>query len=265
MNTERLIEVAAFDGFTGSIETMIHPTDKYNIEHFAQDDWPRFIELVNLLSPRDSEIMLLYAVLQKRPTDLSILFGKAGHRAEEDLHKAAHKLAGLIAFGPEPSIDDLNTVLSRHGLTHVGKFPFAAFIRRYARCRDFQEMARMMKARGWRVAMSKAFKLLHAAEGREAGLIAGWLLWLVDGSNPRGKGWRGRKRCGREHKLGPTVFRTNTVRYGTNDKKLLKPGQSLDQTVSIGVGASTKGGFGQCVATTKIKRHMKFVLRGMNA
>src|ERR1700690_1853527 len=96
---------------TLSLETHSQPTDKYEIAHFARDDWPRFSELVNLLSPRDSEIMLLYAVLQKRPTDLSILFGKAGHRAEEDLHKAAHKVAGLINFGPLPDIGTIEGIL----------------------------------------------------------------------------------------------------------------------------------------------------------
>src|ERR1017187_9847811 len=96
-----------------SIETHSHPLDKYEIANFAADDPKRFHELVELLSPRDQEIILLFAVLQKRPTDLSILFGKAGHRAEEDLHKAAHKLAGLIEFRELPDPERISRILRR--------------------------------------------------------------------------------------------------------------------------------------------------------
>src|ERR1700678_1792269 len=62
----------------GSIETLGPAIDKYELSDFAQEDWPRFSQLISHLSPRDQEIMLLFAVLRKRPTDLSILFGKAG-------------------------------------------------------------------------------------------------------------------------------------------------------------------------------------------
>ena len=76
---ERWIGIESCDGI--SVETRGEALDKYEIANFARDDWPRFVELVAYLSPRDQEIMLLFAVLQKRPTDLSVLFGKAGHRA----------------------------------------------------------------------------------------------------------------------------------------------------------------------------------------
>ncbi|HWU44088.1 MAG TPA: hypothetical protein VN132_11640, partial [Bdellovibrio sp.] len=58
--------------------------DDYNIPQFARDDPRRFLELVEHLNPRDQEMLICYALLGKRPTDLSILFGKAGHRAEEN-------------------------------------------------------------------------------------------------------------------------------------------------------------------------------------
>src|SRR5271154_1422243 len=109
-----------------SVETLDLPSDKYEIANFCRDDWPRFVELVNHLSPRDQEIMYLYAVLHKRPTDLSRLFGKAGHRAEEDLHKAAHKLAGLIAFGPLPRVETIECILKRYALDRFGSHSLAA-------------------------------------------------------------------------------------------------------------------------------------------
>lgn len=230
-------EIAAL----GSIETLGEAIDKYQIANFARDDYPRFLELVSHLSPRDQEIMLLFAVLQKRPTDLSILFGKAGHRAEEDLHKAAHKLAGLIMFGPQPEIATLHNILVRHSLQSFGNHSFAACVWQYARTRNFRELNRLIGP-GLRQQMLRALKILHAADGREAGLLAGWLLWLVDGSDPKGKGWRKRKRTGREHKLGPTVFRSS----------------------ALNPPATGKGGRGQRPAIVKISRTMKFLLRGMN-
>lgn len=246
----------------GSIETILAPTDKYEIANFARDDFPRFLGLVNELSPRDAEIMLCFAVLHKRPTDLSILFGKAGHRAEEDLHKAAHKLAGLIEFGTLPEVERINRPLQRAGLDIWGAHNLASCLWQYSRERDFRELARLAGARGLRQHMLRTFKVLHASEGREEGLLAGWILWLVDGSDPKGKGWRKRKRCGREHKLGPTVFRTmgatpkepteKEIRWRSGDKR------------STGE-AKGRGGQGQRPAFTKVKRHMKFLLRGSNA
>jgi|HubBroStandDraft_6_1064221.scaffolds.fasta_scaffold00605_6 hypothetical protein len=244
----------------GSIETLGPALDKYEIADFARDDWPRFAELVNLLNPRDQEIMLLYAVLQKRPTELSILFGKAGHRAEEDLHKSAHKLAGLAEFGPIPSIDRIDAVLKRAELAAFGNHSLGACLWQYARCRDFAECATLMGHSGLRQHMLRTFKQLHATNGREEGLLAGWILWLVDGSDPHGKGWRKRKRGTKDYKLGPTVFRSQAVAYGD-----YKPDGSRPVTTMALPPADGRGGRGQRAAVVKIKRHMKFVLRGMNA
>lgn len=236
-----------FEDFSGlgSIETLGPAIDKYEIANFCRDDWPRFVSLVNLLSPRDQEIMLLFAVLQKRPTDLSILFGKAGHRAEEDLHKAAHKLAGLIHFGPQPEIAALDNILVRHSLQSFGNHSLAACMWQYARTRDFTEVTRLIGQRGLRQHMLRIFKLLHGTDGRDEGLLAGWILWLVDGSNPHGRGWRKRKRTGREHKLGPVSFRT---------------GSGLAELAPRATG---RGGQGQRPDVVKITRKMRFVLRGM--
>lgn len=233
-----------------SIETHIVPLDKYELSNFARDDFPRFYELVNHLSPRDAEIMLCFAVLQKRPTDLSILFGKAGHRAEEDLHKAAHKLAGLAEFGISPAIERIDSILRRQGLHLFGQHNFAACLWQYARCRDFGELSKLIGARGSRQQMLRASKILHAAPGREEGLLAGWILWLVDGSDPKHPGWRKRRRGGRENKLGPTVFRTLD--------------SSVDQ-LQAARRATQRGGKGQRTCNVKITRKIKFLLRGMNA
>jgi hypothetical protein len=234
--------------WTRSVETHGTPTDKYEITHFAKDDPTRFLELAKHLAPRDEELVICFAILQKGPTQLSILFGKAGHRAEEDLHKAAHKLAGLIAFGPLPAIARLDEILSRNDLERFGSHSFGACCWQYARNRDFGEMYRLLGHRGLRQQMLRAFKKLHAAEGRDAGLLAGWILWLVDGSDPKSRGWRKRKRCGREHKLGPTVFRT----FGDSVGELTPP-------------ATGRGGQGQRPDTVKITRKLKFLLRGANA
>lgn len=235
---------------TGSVETFAHPLDKYDIGAFAQDDPQRFMQLVQYLSPRDQEIMLLFAVLQKRPTDLSILFGKAGHRAEEDLHKAAHKLAGLAAFGAEPKIETLESLLHRNGLATFGaSHSLAACVWQYARTRDFATVSSLVGQRGLRQSMLRAFKALHAAEGREEGLLAGWILWLVDGSDPKGKGWRKRRRGSRDRKLGPTVFRTH--------------GPDMEQ-LQASRSATQRGGRAQRSKNVKITRRMRFVLRGMN-
>ena len=231
----------------GSIETLGGALDKYEIATFAGDDWPRFSELVNLLSPHDKEIMLLYAVLQKRPTDLSILFGKAGHRAEEDLHKAAHKLAGLLAFGSIPSISTIHTVLERHNLQRLGQHDLASCCWEYARCRDFSTMSRLLGHNGLRQQMKRVCTILHASEGREEGLLAGWILWLVDGANPRGKGWIKRQSRGKRFKIGPRVFHTPHV--GIDE---LQQARQAEQ----------RGGRGQRTKNVKIKRHMNFMMRG---
>ena len=229
--------------FLGSIETLGSPIDKYEIANFAEDDPERFHELLSFMCPRDQEILECFAILQKRPTDLSVLFGKAGHRAEEDLHKAVHKLAGLIRFGAEPEIAVVHDILVRHSLQSFGNHSLAACVWQYARCRDFSEVSRLIGQRGLRQCMLRTFKHLLAAEGRDEGLLAGWLLWLVDGSDPAGHGWRKRKRIGREHKLGPTVFRA---------------------TSEINPRATGRGGQGQRPDVVKITRRMKFLLRGMN-
>jgi hypothetical protein len=249
------------ESLNGSIETLGPAIDKYDIANFARDDFPRFLSLVAHLSPRDQEIMLCFAVLQKRPTDLSILFGKAGHRAEEDLHKAAHKLSGLLEFGPLPNLERLAAILSRCGRSEFGCHSFAACIWQYARCRDFAEVSRLIGQRGLRQQMLRAFKILHASEGREEGLLAGWILWLVDGSDPQGKGWRKRKRGSREHKLGPTVFRSDAIPYGSGPTEKLR---YLAESTTMPIPpANGRGGQRQRAAVVKIKRHMRFVLRGM--
>jgi hypothetical protein len=244
------ITVGEIDQWVGSIETLGPPVDKYEIANFAADDPKRFHELVELLSPRDQEIILLFAVLQKRPTDLSILFGKAGHRAEEDLHKAAHKLAGLIEFRELPDPERISRILRRRNLETWGVHSFALALWQYARSRDFTELSRLIGVRGLRQQMLRTFKILHASDGREEGLLAGWILWLVDGSDPHGKGWRKRKRGTREHKLGPTTFKTMRV-----DVDELQAARRADQ----------RGGRAQRTCNVKITRRMKFLLRGMNA
>lgn len=232
-----------------SVETLDSPIDKYDIINFAHDDYPRFMELVQHLSPRDQELVICFALLQKRLTDLSILVGKAGHRAEEDLHKACHKLAGLMAFGISPEIERVDYVLRRQGLDKFGGHTMAACLWQYANTRDFGELARLI-GRGLRRQMLRAFKILHAAEGREEGLLAGWILWLVDGSDPKGKGWRKRKASNVEYKLGPTVFRSES--------------DELQQLESARP-ASQRGGRRHRTKNVKIQRRMKFMLRGMNA
>ena len=234
--------------FMGSVEALESPIDKYDIATFAHDDFPRFMALVEHLSPRDQEIILCFALLQKRTTDLSILFGKAGHRAEEDLHKACHKLAGLAEFGTSPPIELIAKILERGGLGLFHGHSFAACLWQYERTRDFGSLASLIGGRGLRQQMLRAFKVLHAAQGREEGLLAGWILWLVDGSDPKGKGWRKRKRGSREHKLGPTTFRTQ--------------GGEAEQLQSARP-ASQRGGRRHRTKNVKIQRRMKFMLRGM--
>src|ERR1700677_3300158 len=129
-----LERVTAGENGVRFIETFGPALYKYTLADFARDDFPRFLALVNFLSPRDAEIMLCFAVLHKRPTDLSILFGKAGHRAQADLHKAAHKLAGLIEFGPLPGIETLDRILQRCNLGSFGNHSLAACLWQYARC-----------------------------------------------------------------------------------------------------------------------------------
>lgn len=230
----------------GSIETLGGAIDKYDIGTFAKDDPIRFLELVQHLCPRDQEIMICFAMLQKRPTELSILFGKAGHRAERDLHKAAHKLAGLAEFGPDTSIDRLRGVCDLHGLATFSGHSFPACIWQYSRCRNFAEVSRLIGARGLRQQMFRAFKVLHSAQGREEGLLAGWILWLVDGSDPKGKGWKKRKRSCRQERLGPTTFHAH--------------GSAIEQ-LEQGRSASQKGGRRQRTANVRIKRKMQFLLK----
>jgi hypothetical protein len=219
---------------------MVEPaSDSYDIVAFARDDPRRFFELVEHLSPRDAEIILCFALLQKRPTDLSILFGKAGHRAEEDLHKAAHKLAGLIEFGPNPDVEKVEPILARIGADHLHEGAVG-----YSQARNFEGFP------GLRQRMFRAFKKLHASEGREEGLLAGWLLWLVDGSDPQGKGWRKRKSSGTVYKLGPTVF----------GKSPDLPRYEGDRWTGGG-RVNSRGGQGQIAMQTKIGRKLKFLLR----
>jgi hypothetical protein len=204
------------------------------------------------MCPRDQEIISLFSVLQKRPTELSILFGKAGHRAEEDIHKAAHKFAGLAAYGPLPELRVLGEILERNNLGLFATHSFAACLWQYARSRDFVELARLLGQNGLRQQMFRAFKILHAAEGREEGLLAGWVLWLVDGSHPTEKGWMKRQRHGREYQLGPTVFRSNKVPYG----------QDKESITSLVPRFTGPHGRAEGAAVVKIGRKMKFMLRG---
>lgn len=234
------------DHIEASIECSPPPIDKYDITNFAREDTKRFLELVDYLSPRDQEMLILFALLQKRPTDLSILFGKAGHRAQEDLHKAAHKLSGLVEFGCLPVIQSLAPILERSGLGRFGSHEFAACIWQYARCRDFSEMAHLLGTRGLRQAMLRAAQILHVKEGREEGLLAGWILWLVDGADPKGRGWKNRQRGKRQENLGPTVFRT----FGNEIK-----------TLNDARPATQRGGRAQRTHNVKIKRHEKFIHR----
>jgi hypothetical protein len=220
-------------------------SDVYNLPAFARDDFPRFLSLVDLLSPRDQEIMLCFALLQKRPTDLSILFGKAGHRAEEDLHKAAHKLAGLTAFGSLPTIETIHDLLAGCGISQFGLHSVAAALWQYARCRDFKTLARLVGP-GFRQHCFRVFKILHANGGREEGLLAGWILWLVDHSNPTGRGWKQPTR-GPRNKLGPTTFRT------------------FEPELESSRRASQRGGQGQRSNSVQVRRKMKFLLRSTNA
>jgi hypothetical protein len=243
-----------------SIEALGPALDKYQLADFARDDFPRFLSLIDLLSPRDAEIMLCFAVLQKRPTDLSILFGKAGHRAEEDLHKAAHKLAGLVEFGTSPEVGRLDEILRRQGLHLFSQHSLAVCLWQYSRCRDFGELSKLCGTRGFRQQMLRCFKILHAAPGREEGLLAGWILWLVDGSDPKGKGWRKRKRSGREHKLGPTTFHCLRERAPTEKEIRWRSGDRRSTGRATG-----RGGQGQRPDTVKITRKIKFLLRGTNA
>ena len=218
--------------------------DDYNIPQFARDDPQRFLELVEHLNPRDQELLICYALLGKRPTDLSILFGKAGHRAEENLHKAAHKLAGLIEFGALPKLERIRTVLAEIARQRFANLDLHACIWQYARCRDFGYMAKLIGHPGLRQEMLRTFKKLHAHKSREAGLLAGWILWLVDGANAKGAGWAKNKRCGR-YKLGPTVFRTFE--------------RDADDVHRI----CDKGGRAQCIKQFTVKRKNNFMLRGM--
>lgn len=223
-----------------------HAEDRYDLLAFARDDFPRFLSLVDLLSPRDAEIMLCFACLQKRPTDLSVLFGKAGHRAEEDLHKAAHKLAGLVEFGDLPDVDVIQRILEQCDQGNFGNHRLGPCIWQYARCRDFGEMRRLVGP-GLRTHMYRVFKILHASPGREEGLLAGWILWLIADADEFGKGWRKLRRDTREHKLGPTEFHCCGDRLGQ-----LKAARK----------ATRRGGRRQLARTLRVQRKLKFLLRG---
>lgn len=237
-----------------------HDADEcYHIADFAADDPDRFHELIANLSPRDQEIMLLFALLRKRPTDLSVVFGNA--RIVKDLYKAAHKLAGLIAFGPAPAIATIHAILERVHLGEFGRHNLAACIWQYSRSRDFREVERLIGQRGLRQQMLRTFKTLHASREREEGLLAGWLLWLVDGSDPRGIGWRKRKRTGHVYKLGPTVFHTDKqLREPSERERRRRRGDLRNSSPAIG-----RGGQGQRPDIVKIPRYMKFIWTDSNA
>lgn len=237
----------------GSVETVIQPTDKYDLCHFAEDDPARFLELIQYLSPRDAEIMLCFAVLHKRPTDISTLIGKAAHRAQEDIHKAAHKLSGLIAFGPNPSIAEIQLILSQYDISEFGGHSLGSCITEYARCRDFSGATRLIGRRGLRQQMFRTFRILHASTDRAAGLLAGWILWLLDGSDPKKPGWKTYLPTAFRFKLGPTEFRATTVPYGARSR----------ESTSFAPMAVRKGGYGQPADRVKITRQMKFMLRNL--
>lgn len=262
------------ESITGSIETLGPAIDKYELGNYAADSPRKFMELLTLMNPRDAEILACFAFLKLRPTDLSKLFGKAGHRAEEDLHKAAHKLAGLIAYGPHPSLEQIAEILTRHGLQEFAGRWLAACIWQYAECRDFEAMAELIGHRGLRQHMQKVFRILHATSGREEGLLAGWLLWLVDGANPRGPGWKPRERQGRQYQLGPTIFRdpAGLSKEVMRPQEVIGAGDSSDEpgalprdAGAIPRRATGRGGRGHRAATVKITRHMRFWMRKKHA
>lgn len=225
---------------TLSVETHPWPVDKYGLAHFAQDDPQRFFSLLEHLSPRDQEILICFAILQKGPTDLSILFGKAGHRAADDLQKAAHKLAALAEFGPLPPVTRIAAILERHSADRFGeRVSLSACLWQYARCRDFAELSSLIGERGLRQQMQRVCKMLHELPGREEGLLAGWILWLVDGSNPSGRGWLKRRTRGNKRKLGPRAFHSSELRPRKTGR----------------------GGKGQVYCTVKIRRQLKCLVR----
>jgi hypothetical protein len=166
------------------------------------------------------------------------------------LHKAAHKLAGVIEFGVLPELGRLREVLEAGGIGRLfANRDFSTCVWQYARCRDFGEMSRLIGHPGLRQEILRTFKKLHAKNGREEGLLAGWLLWLVDGANTQGKGWARNKRRGR-YKLGPTVFRTFKHETCVTDR----------QGREINPRATPNGGRKQ----VRIQRKLKFLLRGTN-
>ena len=105
-------------------------------------------------------------------------------------------------------------------------------------------MSKLIGNKGLRQKMLNTFKTLHGMEGREEGLLAGWIYWLVADANEHGKGWRKRRRGTREHKLGPTVFRT--IRTGVDQLQEAR-------------ATSKHGGEGQKTCNVKIPRRMKFI------
>lgn len=105
-------------------------------------------------------------------------------------------------------------------------------------------MSKLIGNKGLRQKMLNTFKTLHGTEGREEGLLAGWIYWLVADANEHGKGWRKRRRGTREHKLGPTVFRT--IRTGVDQLQEAR-------------ATSKHGGEGQKTCNVKIPRRMKFI------
>ena len=219
---------------TLSVETQPSPIDKYGVENFARDNTAKFLQLIDYMTPRDAELLICFALLQKGPTELSILFGKAGHRCETDLHQAAHKLAGLIEFGPLPKPARLSQILRRNKLHKYGGDSLAECVTHYARKRTFANG-------GLRSEMLRVLKILHRKKGRDEGLLAGWLLWLVHRSIPIGTGWKQSREGTTRFNLGPTEFRC------------------FDRSVEkIKLRHDGRGGQGQHPCTVQIKRHMSF-------
>ena len=177
-------------GNAGSAEHE-QPTDKYELADFAQDNPDRFQELVSYLYPRDQELVLCHAILKRGPNNLGKLFGAPSNGGlSPQLHKAVHKMTGLIAFGPLPEIAAIRVVLTKHHMQTMGKHDLATCIWQYARCRSFIEMSKLTSNRRLRPTMQRTIRTLYSIGGREEVLLAGWLLWLVDKSDPKGKGWK---------------------------------------------------------------------------
>jgi len=173
----------------------MEPLRKYTLAYIL-GNFGEFLKMLRSLKKEDQELLLSYYLLSKTQNTLAAIHKSTQTVCSFRIRMAVKTLACFIMMGGAPTVEMMQTILTRAGLEDtLKKIGLSKIVDLYVRTHNFQKISELhhLHRPDIRRAMSRASKQLMESKDPQEHALGAYIHSLIDKANPAGQGFSKRK------------------------------------------------------------------------